>query len=83
MNKQRKAETLLYILAGDAVPADVADSALPFAVELALSVTHANGLYRIALWDNGAVFATGDTREAAIRDAIVMIANGADLCPVI
>lgn len=83
MNNQKKAEVLLYILGGGYVSADVADSALPFAVALALSVTHGDGLYRIALWDDGAVFATGDTREAAIRDAIAMIANGADLHPVI
>lgn len=77
MNNQKKAEVLLYILGGGYVSADVAGSALPFAVALAESVVHANGQYRIALWEDGAVYACGDNREGAIREAIVMVANGA------
>lgn len=77
MNNQSKAEVLLYIIAGDDVPSDVESRALPFVAELAESVSKSDGRYQIALWDDGAVYATGDTPWSAIQDAIVMIANGA------
>ena len=77
MNNQKKAEVLLYILGGGYVSADVTDSALPFAVALAESVGMDNGQFRVALWEDGAVYACGDNREDAILEAIVMVANGA------
>lgn len=77
-NRQRMlAEDLLFVLAGDAVPTHVVARCQPLRDALEAAVTGSNGDYSIALWDDGRAYATGTTRARCVKDAVVMIANGA------
>jgi hypothetical protein len=77
-NHQRVlAEDLLFVLAGDTVPPHVVARCRPLRDALEASVTGSNGDYSIILWDGGRAYATGTTKACCVKDAAVMIANGA------
>jgi hydroxymethylpyrimidine/phosphomethylpyrimidine kinase len=74
--RQVEAEVLLYNLAGDVVCDDTLRNAQYLRGDIKAAVkTRGDGC--VVQSRDGAVFAMGDSPEAAIRDAIVMIANGA------
>ena len=77
-NHQRiLAEDLLFFLFFVSVPSHVMARCQPLRDALEASVTGSNDDYSIILWDDGRAYATGVTKGRCIKDAVVMIANGA------